>query len=581
MPDKAEKVQRLCMRRGFFWPAYEIYGGVAGLLTWGPLGVILKNRIKDLWRKYFVYKHGFVEIDSPNIAPYIVFKASGHVDSFRDIMITCLNCGNKYRADTLLNEKGISVSEAVGPDEIEKVIKENNVKCPQCKGELGQATYFMTMFQTTIGPYTEAKGFLRPETAQGMFTEFKRIYEAMRKRFPIGIAQIGRGFRNEISPRQGPIRLREFDMMELEMFIDPEEHDCPYLDEYRNEKLNLLYEKLIKAGEENYETWSVQEALNEKIIINEWMAYFMVLAKKFMEHLGVPQKKQRFREKIEGERAHYARQTFDQEIYLSRWGWVEVSGHAYRSDYDLSAHIKYSGMDLHVDRVLKKPKKIEEITIIPKVDKIKKVYKNKIGKIMKFLSKDDSWKNALLKDGYIVIEDITLDKSFFDIKKITKTVHVEKIIPHVVEPSFGLDRIAYTVLEYSYREVQDRVILSLPISARTYDCAVFPLIYDVNLVDVAVKIKDELEDKGFMVIYDDKDSIGRRYARIDEIGVPVAITVDNKTLDDNTVTIRDRDTWKQYRINIELIEKFLEILFKIESFNGAVKELGLENNLVK
>lgn len=581
MPDKAEKVQRLCMRRGFFWPAYEIYGGVAGLLTWGPLGVILKSRIKDLWRKYFVYKHGFVEIDSPNIAPYIVFKASGHVDSFRDIMITCLNCGNKYRADTLLNEKGISVSEAVGPDEIEKIIKENDVRCPQCKGELGQATYFMTMFQTTIGPYTEAKGFLRPETAQGMFTEFKRIYEAMRKRFPIGIAQIGRGFRNEISPRQGPIRLREFDMMELEMFIDPEEHNCPYLDEYRNEKLNLLHEKLIKAGEENYETWSVQEALNEKIIINEWMAYFMVLAKKFMEHLGVPQEKQRFKEKIEGERAHYARQTFDQEVYLSRWGWVEVSGHAYRSDYDLSAHIKYSGMDLHVDRVLEKPKKIEEITIVPKADKIKKVYKDKIGEIMKFLSKDDSWKNALLKDGYIIIGDITLDKSFFDIKKITKTVHVEKIVPHVVEPSFGLDRIAYTVLEYSYREVQDRVILSLPISARTYDCAVFPLIFDVNLVEIAVKIKDELEDKGFTVIYDDKDSIGRRYARIDEIGVPVAITVDNKTLDDDTVTIRDRDTWKQYRINIKLIEKFLEILFKIESFNKAVKELGLENNLVK
>jgi glycyl-tRNA synthetase len=201
---KAEKVINLSMRRGFFWQAYEIYGGVAGLLTWGPLGTILKRNIMSLWRRYFVERHDFPEIDSPNIAPYIVFKASGHVDSFKDIMVTCQNCGNKYRADTLLKEFGIEVSEALGPEEINNIISKNDVKCPSCGGNVGNATYFTTMFQTTIGPYKEAVGFLRPETAQGMFTEFRRVYEALRKRFPIGIAQIGRGFRNEISPGRAP-----------------------------------------------------------------------------------------------------------------------------------------------------------------------------------------------------------------------------------------------------------------------------------------------------------------------------------------------------------------------------------------
>jgi len=580
-PDKAEKVQRLCMRRGFFWPAYEIYGGVAGLLTWGPLGVILKNKIKDLWRRYFVYKHGFVEIDSPNIAPYIVFKASGHVDSFKDIMVSCLSCGNKYRADTLLSEHGIEISEALKPSEIEKIIQDNNVRCPQCGGELGEATYFMTMFQTTIGPYTEAKGFLRPETAQGMFTEFKRVYEAMRRRFPIGIAQIGRGFRNEISPRQGPIRLREFDMMELEMFIDPSDPVCPYIDQYREEKLNLLHEALIRVGKtEGYETMSVQEALDKKIIVNEWMAYFMVLAKKFMEKLGIPAEKQRFREKLEGERAHYATQTFDQEVYLSRWGWVEVSGHAYRGDYDLQAHIKHSGMDLYVDKKLKVPKKVKEVSIVPKADEIKRKFGEKIRDIMKALHRDDTWKNELLEKGYTEIAGVKLGKNFFDIKESVKDVYVEKLVPHVVEPSFGLDRIAYAVLEYSYREVNGRIVLSLPIPVRVYDCAVFPLVSEEKLIKEAIDIKHRLESKGFMILYDDKDSIGRRYARVDEIGIPVAITIDKETLENDTVTVRDRDTWKQYRISKYEVDVFLSTLFTTESFEVTVKKLGLENKIV-
>jgi len=575
--DKAEKVMRLSVRRGFFWPAYEIYGGVAGLLTWGPLGVILKRKIIELWRKYFVEKHDFPEIDSPNIAPYIVFKASGHVDSFKDIMVTCKNCGNKYRADTLLKEKGISVSEALKPEEMEHLLKVNNVKCPSCGGELGDAGYFMTMFQTTIGPYKEAVGFLRPETAQGMFLEFRRVYEILRKRFPIGIAQIGRGFRNEISPRQGPIRLREFDMMELEMFIDPDDDKCPFIKEYSNETLNLYHEELIKKGVSiDYETMSVKEALDKDIIMSEWMAYFMVLAKKFISQLGIPETKQRFREKLEGERAHYATQTFDQEVYLTRWGWVEVSGHAYRGDYDLSAHTKESGVELTVERRLQKPKIITEIQVFPNPKAIKEKYPDKIADIMSYLSKTTSWKKDIIEKGEVNVEGVKLTRELFSIRQVKREVSVERFIPHVVEPSFGVDRIAYAVLEYSYNEKDDRIILSLPYDVVIYHCAVFPLVSKNEFISKALFVKSLLTNLGYKVIYDDRDSIGRRYARVDEIGVPVAITIDGETLENDTVTVRDRDTWAQYRISIEMLSVFLDKLFKYKSFEAVVKELSLK-----
>ncbi|PCN50796.1 glycine--tRNA ligase [Candidatus Geothermarchaeota archaeon ex4572_27] len=574
--DKAEKVMRLAVRRGFFWPAYEIYGGVAGLLTWGPLGVPLKRGIAELWRKYFVERHEFAEIDSPNIAPYVVFKASGHVDSFRDIMVTCRRCGNKYRADTLLKERGIEVSEALTPQEMEEVIRENGVRCPSCGGELGDATYFMTMFKTTIGPYKEAVGFLRPETAQGMFLDFKRVYEIMRKRFPIGIAQIGRGFRNEISPRQGPIRLREFDMMELEMFIDPQNDRCPYLDEYRDETLNLYHEELIRRGGAEYETMTVEEALKRRIIMSEWMAYFMVLAKKFVEELGIPEDRQRFREKLEGERAHYATQTFDQEVYLSRWGWVEVSGHAYRGDYDLSAHARESGADMTIERRLEKPKVVVEVRVSPNAAAIRRRFPDKVGEIMRALSSDESWRERLLSDGYVEVCGVKLTCDLFNIRREERRVEVEKFVPHVVEPSFGLDRIAYAVLEYSYREREGRVVLSLPYPVVPYHCAVFPIVSKPEFVERALSLKRALVEEGYRVVYDDRDSIGRRYARVDEIGVPAAFTVDGRTLEDNTVTVRDRDTWRQYRLPMDAAAEFLGRLFRLRSFEAAARDMGLE-----
>lgn len=576
--DKAEKIINLAVRRGFFWPAYEIYGGVAGMYVWGPLGIVMKNKIKDLWRTMFVEGHGCLEVDTPSIAPYIVFDASGHVESFKDIMVSCSDCGRKFRADTLLSERGVEVSEAVGLDEIDKLIMENNIKCPVCGGSFDRSSYFTTMFKTVIGPYSEAVGFLRPETAQGIFVEFKRMYEVFRRRFPIGIAQIGRGFRNEISPRQGPIRLREFDMMELEYFFDPEDPHCPYLEDVVDDELNILHEDLIRRGGSEYETMTVRDALDRGIIRNEYLAYFMALAARFLEVLGIPRVSTRFKEKLEGERAHYAVQTFDQEVKLSRWGWVEVSGHANRTDYDLSAHIKFSGKDLYAYRRLRRPRKIEVIEVNPLPMKIKESFGDRIKDIMGELSRldKDYVKDRLLDDGYIEVSGVRLGREFFDIKRYEKSVGVEAFIPHVVEPSFGLDRICYAVMEYAYKEVRDRVVLSLPPYIAPYEAAVYPLVDDGSLVDIAMEVRDDLMSRGYRVLYDVGDSIGRRYARADEIGVPVSITIDYQSLEDDTVTLRDRDTWRQYRISRDLIKKFMEMVVEGVGFDTAAGELGLE-----
>ena len=577
--SKADKVFSLAKRRGFFWPAYEIYGGVSGFYVWGPYGVLLKRKIRDLWRELFVYNLGFFEIDSPTLSPYIVFEASGHVEGFKDVMVTCQACGKKFRADTLLKEKGVEVEEGLKPVEYLELINREGIKCPSCGGNLGDPDYFMTMFKTTIGPYSDAVGFLRPETAQGMFVEFKRIYEVFRKRFPIGIAQIGRGYRNEISPRQGVIRLREFDMMEVEYFFDPENDDQFDLDEYMDETLNILHEKLIREGGGDYETLTVKEILERGIVEHKSMLYFMVLAQRFLEILGIPKSRQRFREKLEGERAHYARKVFDQEVLLDKWGWVEVSGHADRTDYDLSRHAKYSGEEIAVERLLPEPKTVYIREAYPEPKKIKEVYPDKIGMVMKELSRHSPSELYKLLDehGSIEVDDVKLDRNFFRIVEEEKKVTVEKFIPHVVEPSFGLDRITYAVLEYSYTERGDRVILSLPAYIAPIEAAVYPLLDRDDLKGIAASIVRDLEMAGFRVFYDYGDSIGRLYARGDEIGIPVAFTVDLRSLNDDTVTVRDRDSWRQYRININKVVEFVERLVEGESFESIASSMGLES----
>ncbi|MEM4138894.1 MAG: glycine--tRNA ligase, partial [Sulfolobaceae archaeon] len=311
-----EKVAEVAKRRGIFWPSYEIYGGVAGLYDIGPIGVKIKNKIVELWRKIFIKDHSeyVVEIETPLITPYRVLEASGHVESFTDPIVECTKCKKIYRADHLVEELTKINVEGFSPSQITSIIREKNLRCPACGGELGDVRLFNLLFQTNIGPYSGNQGFLRPETAQGMFTSFKRVYEAIRERLPLGIAQVGRVARNEISPRQGLIRMREFTIMEIEFFIDPKDSTMPPIERFSNYKLNILTKEDREKGVERPTPYTLEELIKEKIVINPWMAYWMAVSNLFVEKLGIEKEKIRFEEKLPHERAHYSSQTFDQII---------------------------------------------------------------------------------------------------------------------------------------------------------------------------------------------------------------------------------------------------------------------------
>ncbi|NHV45698.1 MAG: glycine--tRNA ligase [Candidatus Verstraetearchaeota archaeon] len=562
--DKYDKIIDLAKRRGFFTTSCEIYGGVAGFLDFGPIGTLLKRNIENKWREFFIYKHyGLIyEIETPIVMPSKVFEASGHVEHFTDFIVECLSCHRKFRADhVILYQVGeISGLEGKSAEELEKIIQENNIRCPECKGKLGKVSKFNLLFTTNVGPYSENIAYMRPEAAQGMFVNFKYIYTIMREKLPIGLAQIGKVLRNEISPRQGPIRLREFTIMEIELFFDPKNPECHLLNEVSNEKINLLTENIIIKGENKPIELTIEEAIKEKIILSEWQAYFMALSKIFLEKIGVPKNKQMFIEKLPNERAHYSAQTFDQVVELERWGWTEVSGHAYRTDYDLLRHQNYSGQDLKVFRRFTIPKKEYRIIAIPKIDIINNIIKNndiatKIISIIKNKKAEELKKE--LERGSIIIDDIEIRPEFVEFKTEEITITGEHFIPHVSEPSFGAERLVYVAMEYAYREKNNRIILSLPKDIAPIKVAVFPLVNKDGLREKAIEVYNMIKSKGFIVEFDDDGSIGRRYARADEIGIPLAITIDYKTMEDNTVTIRNRDTWEQERISISNIIEYL------------------------
>ncbi|MEM2108082.1 MAG: glycine--tRNA ligase, partial [Candidatus Bathyarchaeia archaeon] len=331
--DKFTLINELARRRGFFWQAYEIYGGAGGFVTYGPLGTKLKQNIERKLRELFVNKLGILEIESSIITPGKVFEASGHVGHFKEPMIECAKCGKRFRADHLLEEYAkISAAEAekMSLTEIKQAIEKKAIICPDCGGNFKEPQQFLTMFETTIGPYSGAIGYGRPEAAQGIFVEFNRLYTIARERLPLGVLQIGHALRNEISPRQGLIRLREFTIADLEFFFDPESPNCHLLKDVENETLPILTAKERLNGSDEILNITVKEALKQKLISSEWQAFFMAMAKKLLIEIGVPAEKQRFIEKLPWEKAHYSTQSFDQEVLVDRWGWIAVSGHAYR-----------------------------------------------------------------------------------------------------------------------------------------------------------------------------------------------------------------------------------------------------------
>jgi len=565
--DKFTAINELARRRGFFWQSYEIYGGAGGFVTYGPLGARLKQNIEAKLRELFVTKLGILEMESAVIAPGKVFEASGHVDHFKEPMVECSQCHKRFRADHLLEEyakKSCVETEKMSLDEIQQALEKLGITCPDCGGTFNPPQQFLTMFETTIGPYSGAVGYGRPEAAQGIFVEFNRLYATARERLPFGVIQIGHALRNEISPRQGLIRLREFTIADLEFFFDPEEPNCCLLKDVENETLRLyLAEERLKCSEKTIEV-TVKEAVAQQIIRSEWQAFFMTMAKKLLAEIGVSAEHQRFIEKTAWEKAHYASQSFDQEVYVDRWGWIEVSGHAYRTDFDLSSHMKASGADMRVYKEYKTPVEKEALVVKPIMAKLGPVFTKQAGKVAELLTKAPAEEVAaqLEKQGFYMTDGFKVLPEHVDVSKQKTVVRGTRFIPHVVEPSFGCDRLFYVALEYAYGVKDDRVVMSFPRGIAPIQVGVYPLMSKDGLAEKAQEVQKLLADEGFMAEFDETGSIGRRYARADEAGVPLGITIDYDTLSDGTVTIRDRDSWRQVRSSLKDLPELLHRYFQ-------------------
>ena len=546
----------MLVRRGFLWQSFEIYGGMAGFIDYGPLGNGVRRKLENLWREFFVINERAVEIDTPTIGIEEVFIASGHASSFTDVAIECEECGRIFRADHYIKEKlGIEAEETI--ESVKEVMETYDLRC-ECGGKFKHPENINLMFSTTIGPGKGKKGYLRPETAQGIFIDFKRLADYFREKLPFGVTQIGRAYRNEISPRQGVIRLREFNQAELEYFVDPRNKSHPQFERYKEQKIKLV----DKFDNEHYITLS--EAVEKGIIAHELLAYFIAKTREFLLKAGLKDEKLRFRQHKDDERAHYAVDCWDAEA-LTSYGWVEIVGIADRSDYDLSKHTQYSGEDLSIFIPFKEPIKVKKKKVVPKMDKIGPTFKEKAKKIVELLEKaEPNEKIELEVDG----EKIVLTTEYFEIKEVEEEVHGERIIPHVIEPSFGLDRITYSVLEHAFDkdivDGEERKVLRLKRWMSPVQVAVLPLLSKDEFVNVAKRISEMLKANGIFTEYDDSGSIGRRYRRYDEIGTPFCITIDHQTLEDNTVTIRDRDTTKQVRVKIDELVGILKELLNSE-----------------
>jgi len=429
--EKMEKIVSLCKRRGFIFPSSEIYGGLGSTWDYGPIGVLLKNNVKAAWwRENVQYRNDMAGLDAAILMHPMVWQASGHVDCFQDPMVDCKVCKKRFRADDLKGDR-----------------------CPECEGELTESRQFNLMFKTFMGPVEEdsAVVYLRPETAQGIFVNFKNVGTVTRKKLPFGIAQIGKAFRNEITPGKFTFRTREFEQMEIEFFCHPSE------------------------GTKWYEYW-----YNERY---NWYIRW-----------GIRKENLRLRAHDKDELAHYAEGCQDVE-YNFPWGWSELEGIANRTDFDLRRHQEFSK------------------------------------------------------------ENIT----YFDEEKN------EHILPYIIEPSAGADRgtLAFLVDAYDEDEaptekgeMDRRVVMRFHKGIAPIKAAVLPLSKKPQLQEVAEKLHGDLR-REFFCDYDDRGSIGKRYRRQDEIGTPYSITVDFQTLEDQAVTVRDRDTMKQERISLSTLPGYL------------------------
>ena len=604
-------LENVMKRRFFVVPSFLIYNGVAGLYDFGPTGCALKNNIEQFWREHFILEENLLEISGNCITPEIVLKTSGHVDKFTDYAVKDVKTGQCFRADKLIKEwiekekkkKKLTLEKLKEFDEllikvdnfeekeIDEVIEKNKICSPDTGNELSKSYKFNLMFETQIGPSGGCRGFLRPETAQGHFVNFKHLLDFNSNRIPFGSASIGLGFRNEIAPRSGLLRVREFTMAEIEYFVDPLKKEHKKFHTLKDLKLPLWSSKNQLNGKSIENEITLGEAVEKKIIDNETLGYFLGKTYLFLLGLGIKKEGIRFRQHTPKEMAHYASDCWDAEIETS-YGWVEVAGHADRTCFDLSRHTAASGVELVASRVLKETKNIKGIKINPNKAIIFKKFsdKEKAKKLCEKLSNlSEEEKENLMKEyeikGKIEIDDngektiLEKDKNEIKMERFEQNVHEEKYSPNVIEPSFGIGRIVYCVMEHCFKVRQKdsrRTYFDFPPVIAPYKASILPLIENEKFLKFVEPIRKVLVQNGISYKIDEADSIGRRYARTDEIGIPFGITIDDTTLKDNTITLREIDTMKQIRVPIDEVGVVIKnCCNRIEKWEDIIKKYPL------
>ncbi|MCP1662570.1 MAG: glycine--tRNA ligase [Methanocalculus sp. MSAO_Arc1] len=570
MEDVYEKVIDLARRRGYVWPSGEIYGSVAGFIDYGPLGAMMKRRIEDIWREFYIVREGYYEIECPTIGIEPIYVASGHLKGFSDKMFQCPGCQEFFRADHVAEEYGIANAQSLAKEELSAGLADK--PCTSCKKPLTDILVFEfnLMFSTSIGPGGHRKGYLRPETAQGIFTDFARLLRFYRDALPFGAVQIGRSYRNEISPRQGMIRLREFTQAEAEIFVHPDKKDHPDFSRYADYTMPF-YGIEHQEKESEPETLTVGEAVLSGLVASEYVAYYLALTHDYMVRIGVDREKIRFRQHLPDERAHYAADCWDAEFYSERFGWVEAVGIADRTDYDLRAHAEVSGEKMTVFIQYPEPRTERRVATVPKMGLLGPRFRNRAKEVGEKIAAAEPQGDTITitLDG----EEIEIGCDLFEVRDEEVLVRGEEVRPHVIEPSYGIDRLCYAVLEHAFHqdevEGETRTSLRLPPAVAPVQVAVFPLMNRDGLEEMAGSLAEAIRALGIVTEYDDSGAIGRRYRRQDEIGTPYAITIDYESKDDAAATLRERDSMQQVRVPLDEIPSIIRKLIRGElQFSG-------------
>lgn len=501
MASKHDNIMNIAVKRGFFYPAAEIYGTTAGFWTFGHLGTKVKQQWENSWRRFFLgLSPLYHEIDDCHIMPKKVFESSGHLKNFNDPMTECTKCHFRFRADQFIEDEAKINVEGFDEGALTKVIEEKRLKCPKCGSALAPVRKFNMMFDVRVGVTGSEVMYLRPESAQSPYLAFKREYEALRRKLPMGLAVIGKAYRNEIAPRQSFFRLREFTQAELQIFFDPANLDVA--DDWKSVKDYMV--RVQHVGSDKIVERSCSDLSKD---VSKFIVYHLAKVQQFyLDIIKVPNEKFRFRELGEKERAFYNKAHFDVELdFDTLGGFKEVAGVHYRTDHDLKGHQEGSGTPLEV------------------------IFNEK------------------------------------------------KVLPHVLELSFGVDRNVWALMDLFFREEKERTLFQFPTAVAPVEVAVFPLVNKEDLPKLACKIYDDLSEE-FKVAYDDGGSVGRRYRRQDEIGTYYCVTVDGNTSSKKEVTIRDRDSMMQVSVKVKDLKKVLSKLLCYEiKFSEAGEPVSVKS----